>query len=73
MDMEMSVQGAHQMTALLKKELRDLNDLAANLNNQLERVQVEDVSWCRSWITALEKLNNPANKSLWQLINWLSC
>jgi hypothetical protein len=73
MDVEMSAQGAHQMIALLKEELWDLNDLATNLSNQLERVQVEDVSWCQSQITALEKPNNPANKSLWQLVNWLSC
>jgi hypothetical protein len=79
LDAEMSVKGAHTIipstktdVAELKVEVRDLNDLAANLNNQLERVQVEDVSWCQSRILALERPNNPANRSLWQLVNALS-
>jgi hypothetical protein len=46
MDVEMSVQGAHTMLASVRDDVRDLNDLAANLNNQLERVQVKDISWC---------------------------
>ena len=33
---------------------------------------MEDISWCQSRISALKKPNNPANKSLWQLINLLS-
>jgi hypothetical protein len=79
LDAEMSLKGAHTMLAStkedvvgLKVEVRDLNDLAANLNNQLERVQMEDVSWCWSRISALERPNNPANRSLWQLVNSLS-
>jgi hypothetical protein len=59
--------------ATVKEEVRDLNDLAANLNNQVERIQVEDVMWCHLRIMTLEKPNNPANKSLWQLVNQLSC
>ena len=73
MDVEMSASGAHCMIREVKEEARDLNDLVANINNQAERIQVEDISWCRSRISALEKPNNPANKSLWQLVNWLSC
>jgi hypothetical protein len=46
--------------------------ITANLSNQLESVRVEDIVWCRSWILTLEKPNNPANKSLWLLINQLS-
>jgi hypothetical protein len=79
MDVEMSARGAHTMIASVKTEVgelgmgvRDLNDLAANLNNQLERVQVEDISWCRSRISALEKPSNPTNRSLWQLVNALA-
>ena len=33
---------------------------------------MEGINWCRSRISALEKPNNPANKSLWQLVNLLS-
>jgi hypothetical protein len=44
----------------------------ANVNNELERIQQEDVAWCQSRILALEKPNNPANCSLWQLVNSLS-
>jgi hypothetical protein len=69
MDVDMSAKGVHQMIAPLKEDVRDLNNLYANLNNQIERIQVKDVSWCQSRITQLEKLNNPANKSLWQLLN----
>ena len=71
MDMEMSALGAHCMIGEVKEEVRDLNDLCGNLN-QVERIQVEDISWCRLRISTLEKPNNPANKSLWQLINRLS-
>jgi hypothetical protein len=46
MDVEMSIQGAYTMLASVRDDVRDLNDLAANLNNQLERVQVKDISWC---------------------------
>jgi hypothetical protein len=72
MDIEMSATGTHQMIMLMKEDLWDLNDLIANINNQVERIQVEDVSWCQSQIQALEKPNNPANKSLWQLVNRLA-
>jgi hypothetical protein len=44
----------------------------ANLSNQLETVHVEDIAWCHSRISMLEKPNNPANKSLWLLVNQLS-
>jgi hypothetical protein len=73
MDVEMSAKGAHTMMAPLKEEVRDLNDTVANLSNQLKVVRVEDVAWCRSRISSLEKPNNPANKSLWLLVNQLSC
>ena len=73
MDVEMSVKGAHTMLAPLKEDIWDLNDTVANLSNQLEMVRVEDVAWCRSRILVLEKPNNPANKSLWLLVNQLSC
>jgi hypothetical protein len=46
MDMEMSAKGAHQMMAPIKEDLWDLNDLIANVNNQVEMILVEDVSWC---------------------------
>ena len=46
MDVEMSTSGAHRMIGEVKEEVRDLNDLAANINNQVERIQVEDISWC---------------------------
>jgi hypothetical protein len=72
MDVEMSVKGAHTMLAPLKDDVRDLNDTVANLSNQLETVRVEDVAWCCSRITTLEKPNNPANRSLWLLVNQLS-
>ena len=70
--MEMSASGAHCIIGEVKEEVRDLSDLCGNINNQVERIQVEDISWCRSRISALEKPNNPANKSLWQLVNLLS-
>jgi hypothetical protein len=73
MDVEMSAKGAHMMMAPLKEDVRDLNDTVANLSNQLELVCVENVAWCRSRISSLEKPNNPANKSLWLLVNQLSC
>jgi hypothetical protein len=72
MDVEMSAKGAHMMMAPLKEEVRDLNDSVANLSNQLETVRVEDIAWCRSRISTLEKPNNLANKSLWSLVNHLS-
>ena len=71
MDVEMSASGAHLMLATIKEEVRDLSDLSANLNNQLEKIQVEDISWCHSQISKLEKPNNPANHSLWQPVNHL--
>ena len=72
MDVEMSASGAHRMIGDMKEEVRDLSDLTGNLNNQMETMQVEGIDWCRSRITALEKPNNPANKSLWTLVNTLS-
>ena len=72
MDVEMSASGAHRMIGEVKDEVRDLSDLCGNLNNQVETMQVEGIDWCRSRISALEKPNNPANKSLWQLVNLLS-
>jgi hypothetical protein len=48
MVVEMSVKGAHQMITPLKEEVWDLNNLATNPNNQLERIQVEDILWCQS-------------------------
>ena len=65
MDVEMSASGAHRMIGEVKEEVRDLSDLCGNINNQVERIQVEDILWCRSRISTLEKPNNPANKSLW--------
>jgi hypothetical protein len=56
----------------LKDNIQELNDSVANLSNQLELVCVEDIAWCRSRISSLEKPNNPANKSLWLLVNQLS-
>ena len=72
MDVEMSASGAHRMIGEVKEDVRDLSDLCGNLNNQVETMQVEGLDWCRSRISALEKPNNPANKSLWQLVNLLS-
>jgi hypothetical protein len=72
MDIEMSAKGAHMMLAPLKEEVRDLNDTVANISNQVKMIHVEDVLWCCSRISALEKPNNPANKSLWLLVNQLS-
>ena len=72
MDVEISALGAHCMVGEVKEEVRDLSNLCGNINNQVERIQVEDISWCRSRISTLEKPNNPANKSLWQLVNLLS-
>jgi hypothetical protein len=73
MDVEMSASGAHCMIGEVKEDVQDLSDLCGNLNNQVEMMQVEGIDWCRSRISALEKPNNPANKSLWQLVNLLSC
>ena len=72
MDVEMSASGAHRMIGEVKEEVRDLSDLCGNLNNQVETMQVEGIDWCQSRISALEKPNNPTNKSLWQLVNLLS-
>jgi hypothetical protein len=72
MDVEMSAKGAHTMLAPVKEDVQEVNDTVANLSNQLEMVRVEDVAWCRSRILVLEKPNNPANKSLWLLVNQLS-
>ena len=72
MDVEMSASGAHRMIGDVKEEVRDLSDLCGNLNNQMETMQVEGIDWCRLRIFALEKPNNPTNKSLWQLVNLLS-
>jgi hypothetical protein len=73
MDVEMSVQGVHQMVAHhCQGDVWDLNNLAANVSNQLERIQVEDISWCHSRISKLEQPNNPTNHSLWTLMNHLS-
>ena len=64
MDVEMSASGAHRMIRDMKEEFRDLSDLCGNLNNQVETMQIEGIDWCRSRVSALEKPNNPANKSL---------
>ena len=72
MDVEMSASGAHRMIGDMKEEIRDLSDLCGNLNNQVETMQIEGIDWCLSRISALEKPSNPANKSLWQLVNLLS-
>jgi hypothetical protein len=71
MDVEMSASGAHRMIAEVKEEVRDFSDSFGNLHNQVETMRVEDIAWCRSRISVLEKPNNPANKSLWQLVNLL--
>jgi hypothetical protein len=71
MDVEMSAQGAHRMIAEMKEEVRDFSDSFGNLHNQVETMRVEDLAWCRSRISTLEKPNNPANKSLWTLVNLL--
>jgi hypothetical protein len=71
MDVEMSAQGAHHMIAEVKEEVRDFSDSFGNLHNQVETMRVEDIVWCRSRISTLEKPNNPANKSLWTLVNLL--
>jgi hypothetical protein len=71
MDVEMSAQGAHRMIAEVKEEVRDFSDSFGNLHNQVETMRVEDITWCRSRISTLEKPNNPANKSLWTLVNLL--
>jgi hypothetical protein len=71
MDVEMSTQGAHRMIAEVKEEVRDFSDSFGNLHNQVETMRVEDIAWCRSRISTLEKPNNPANKSLWTLVNLL--
>jgi hypothetical protein len=71
MDVEMSASGAHRMIAEVKEEVRDFSDSFGNLHNQVETMRVEDIAWCRSRISVLEKPNNPANKSLWTLVNLL--
>jgi hypothetical protein len=72
-DVEMSASGAHRMIAEVKEEVRDFSDSFGNLHNQVETMRVEDIAWCRSRISILEKPNNPANKSLWTLVNLLVC
>jgi hypothetical protein len=71
MDVEMSASGAHRMIAEVKEEVWDFSDSFGNLHNQVETMRVEDIAWCRSRISILEKPNNPANKSLWTLVNLL--
>jgi hypothetical protein len=71
MDVEMSASGAHRMIAEVKEEVRDFSDSFGNLHNQVETMRVEDIVWCWSRISVLEKPNNPANKSLWMLANLL--
>jgi hypothetical protein len=71
MDVEMSASGAHRMIAEVKEEVWDFSDSFGNLHNQVETMRVEDIAWCRSRISVLEKPNNPANKSLWTLVNLL--
>jgi hypothetical protein len=71
MDVEMSASGAHRMIAEVKEEVQDLSTLCGNLSNQVETMQVDGIAWCRSRISVLEKPNNPANKSLWTLVNLL--
>jgi hypothetical protein len=46
MDVEMSAKGAHQVMVPLKQDVQDLNDMVANMSNQIESVQVEDIAWC---------------------------
>jgi hypothetical protein len=61
------------MLAAVKEEVRDLSDYSLGTShNQVETMRVEDVCVvvC-SRISALEKPNNPANKSLWSLVNLL--
>jgi hypothetical protein len=36
MDMEMSMKEAHQMMVPVKEDLQDLNNLVANVNNQVD-------------------------------------
>ena len=43
MDVEMSTSGGHCMIGEVKEEVRDLSDLCGNINNQVERIQVEDI------------------------------
>jgi hypothetical protein len=71
MDVEMSASGAHRMIVEVKEEVRDFSDSFGNLHNQVETMRVEDIAWCRSRISVLERPNNPANKSLWTLVNLL--
>jgi hypothetical protein len=71
MDVEMSASGAHRMIGEVKEEVQDLSALCGNLNNTVETMQTEGIAWCRSRISVLEKPNNPANRSLWQLVNLL--
>jgi hypothetical protein len=71
MDVEMSAWGAHRMITEVKEEVRDFSNLFGNLHNQVETMRVEDIAWCQSRISVLEKPNNPAKKSLWTLVNLL--
>jgi hypothetical protein len=73
MDVEMSAKGAHMMIMSAKEDIQELQALIANTHNQVELIQSDDIAWCRARISKLEKPNNPANKSLWQLVNQLAC
>ena len=68
----MSVLGAHRMIIDMKEDIQELQTSVANTHNQVEMIQSEDIAWCWSRISSLEKPNNPTNKSLWQLVNRLS-
>jgi hypothetical protein len=65
MDVEMSAKGAHTMIAPMKEDVQELQSSVANAHNQVELIRSDDIAWCRSRISKLEKPNNPANKSLW--------
>jgi hypothetical protein len=72
MDVEMSAKGAHTMIASMKENVQELQTSVANARNQVELIRSKDVAWCRARISKLEKPNNPTNKSLWQLVNWVA-
>ena len=46
MDVEMSASGAHHIIGEVKEEVSNLSNLCGNINNQVERIQMEDISWC---------------------------
>jgi hypothetical protein len=72
MDVEMSVKGAHTMIVSMKEDVQELQTSVANAHNQMELIWSDDIAWCQLRISKLEKPNNPANKSLWQLVNRLA-